>query len=151
MILRQQIDAQMRALVGGHGCLEAAAEAVNARWGTNVCKGTLSRRVSSELPWTILDVIGLEDALGRYPVTRMMARRMGETAAGDVVSAAQAVAKETGEAVAALMGATVTAAPAEMARAVVEIDEAIEALRQARAALEAGQHDGPIFRSGGKK
>jgi len=136
MIIRQQIDAQMRALVGGHGCLDAAAEAVNARWGTSVCKGTLSRRMSSDLPWTILDVIALEDALGRYPVTRMMTRRIEDNGPGDVVSAAQVVAKETGEAVAALMGAMVSASSSERAHAIVEIDEAIEALRQARSALE---------------
>ncbi len=127
----------MRALLAGHGCLDAAAEALNARWGTGVQKGTLSRRASGELTWTILDVIGLEDALGRYPITRMMARRMQDLAPTDIVSASQSVAKETGEAVAALMGAALAATPAQRAQTITEIDEAIEALRCAMAALEA--------------
>lgn len=136
MIGRADIEAHMRALLAGHGCLDAAAEALNARWGTGVQKGTLSRRASGELPWTVLDVIGLEDALGRYPVTRMMARRMRMLTPPDVVSAAQAVAKEAGEAVAALMGVAMVSTPAQRARAVTELDEAIEAMRAARTALE---------------
>ena len=135
MIFREQIEAQMRALVAGHGCLDAAAEAVNARWGLNCSKGTLSRRMSGELPWSVLDVIALEDALGRYPVTRMMVRRRNELLPGDVISAAQAAAKEAGEAVAAITGAALGATDAQRAHALTEIDEAIEALRGVRAAL----------------
>ncbi len=137
VIHRADIEARMRALLAGHGCLDAAAEALNARWGTGVQKGTLSRRANGELPWTILDVIGLEDALGRYPVTRMMARRMRSLEPVDVIAASQAVAKEAGEAVAALMGAALSATPAQRAQALAEIDEALEAMRMARAALEA--------------
>ncbi len=137
MIYRADIEAHMRALLAGHGCLDAASEALNARWGTAVQKGTLSRRANGELPWTIQDVIGLEDALGRYPVTRMMARRMRAIPPGDVIAASQAVAKEAGEAVSALMGAALSATTNQRAEAIREIDEAIEALQMARAALEA--------------
>ena len=137
MVTRDHILAQVRALLAGHGCLEAAAEAINARWGDNVCKGTLSRRAHGDQPWPIHHIIALEDALGRYPVTRLMHRRTrNELAVPDVVSAAQSVAKEAGEAVAALTGAALGASGEERARAAVEIDEAIEALRCARAALE---------------
>lgn len=138
MITRDLLLAQMRALLAGHGCLDAAAEAINARWGEHVVKGTLSRRASGEQPWPLHHVIALEDALGRYPITGLMHRRVtGELACPDVVSAAQSVAKEAGEAVAALTGAALSATACERAKAAVEIDEAIEALRTARAALEA--------------
>ncbi len=138
MITRDLILAQMRALLAAHGCLDAAAEAINARWGDNVCKGTLSRRAHGEQPWPIHHVIALEDALGRYPVTRLLHRRtQSDIAAPDVVTAARNVAKETGEAVAALTGAAFSASARDRAQAATEIDEAIDALRQARAALGA--------------
>jgi hypothetical protein len=139
MIARPQIEAQMRALLSGHGCLDAAAEALHARWGINVGKGTLSRRAAGDLPWTILDVVGLEDALGRYPLTRMMARRMHVAVRCNIIAAASDVAREAGEAVAALTTAALGASPAQRARAITEIDEAIAAMRMARTALEAGQ------------
>ncbi len=142
MITRDLILAQMRALLRGHGCLDAAAAAINARWGESVCKGTLSRRAHGEQPWPLHHVIALEDALGRYPVTRLMWRRtQDELACPDVVSAARSVAKEAGEAVAAMTGAVLSASAEERARAAVEIDEAIEAMRQARVALEHGNAD----------
>lgn len=139
MIGRTRIETQMRALLSGHGCLDAAAEALNARWGGNVGKGTLSRRASGDLPWTIFDVIGLEDALGRYPLTRMMARRMDAVHRCNIVDAAANVARESGEAVAALTTAALGASPAQRASAITEIDEAIAAMRSARAELEARQ------------
>ncbi len=135
MISRERIDAHMRAMVAAHGCLEAAAEALGARWGVSVQKGTLSKRLSGELAWGVLDVIGIEDALGRYPITRMMARRRQEMVIGDIVVAAQDVARETGEAVAALTGVALGASNAQRCRVMVELDEAIEALRKARCAL----------------
>jgi len=133
-----RIETQMRALLGGHGCLDAAAEALNARWGGSVGKGTLSRRACGDLPWSIYDVIGLEDALNRYPVTRMMARRMEDVQRCDIVDAAVNVARESGEAVAALTTAALGATRAQRARAITEIDEAIAAMRAARDELEAG-------------
>jgi len=135
VISNEMILTQMRALLAGHGCLDAAAEAINARWGGNLAKGTLSRRAHGEQPWPIHHVIALEDALGRYPVTRMMARRMVDVAPPDVMTAAQTVAKETGEAVSALVGVALAANDAQRADAAKEIDEAIAALRMARAAL----------------
>ena len=135
MIGRDDISVHMRALIAAHGCLDAAAETLNTRWGASVQKGTLSKRMHGDLPWSVLDVVGLEDALGRYPVTRMMARRMICETPPDVMTAAQNVAKETGEAVSAIVGVALAANPAQRAAASLEIDEAIAALRMARAAL----------------
>ncbi len=67
MITRDLILAQMRALLRGHGCLDAAAAAINARWGESVCKGTLSRRAHGEQPWPLHHVIALETRWGAIP------------------------------------------------------------------------------------
>lgn len=139
--LRRLVNSQMSALIDGHyGCLDAAAEAINARTGQAVSKGTLSKRLAGQFGWPVDDVMALEDAAGRHPVTRLMARRMaagGDTARGSMILHAGAISKEAGEAVSAILSAQQSQAAHDNSQAVVEIDEAIEVLRRARAALEA--------------
>jgi hypothetical protein len=137
--LRKVTWASMKSIVGWFGCLDAAAETINGRWGGGVSKGTISRKMSGTLDWTIADVIALEDAVGRYPVTRIMARRLEnkpELNAENLVSQSGAIAKESGEAVAAILTAEQSPNTGAKAVAITEIDEAIYALRQARARLE---------------
>ncbi|MBY6160015.1 hypothetical protein KUV73_03985 [Mameliella alba] len=138
---RRMVAAQMSALIDGtFGCLDAAAEALHARLGRPVGKGTLSKRLAGQQGWPVDEVCALEDAAGRYPVTRMMARRLdakGDTAAAHLVVLAGDISRETGEAVAAILTAQQSDCAGDDASAIAEIDEAIEVLRQARAKLEA--------------
>lgn len=141
--LRGVINAHVSALVDGfYGCLDAAAETINARCGGSVCKGTLSKRMAGLHGWAVEDVIALEDASRRYPVTRMMARRLVGTdggVAGCVISQAGWIAREAGEAVSAILAAQQSEQANDRVRAIAEIDEAVEALRRARATMEALQ------------
>ena len=144
---RRLISAQVAALIDGHfGCLDAAAEAINSRLGRSVCKGTLSKRLAGQQGWPVDEVMALEDAAGRHPVTRMLARRLNPdegTARGSILAHAGAISKETGEAVSAILAAQQSDAAKDDAQAVVELDEAIEACRAARDML-AGVSSGSV-------
>lgn len=136
---RQIINRMMAALIDSYGCLDAAVETINARFGGSVSKGTLSKRLAGQQGWTVAHVIALEDAAGYHPVTRMMARRLNpdpDTAAGCILADAGAISKETGEALAAILAASQSADSSDKAQAIVEVDEAIDALRSARARLQ---------------
>lgn len=135
---RLVIRATMKAMIERFGCYDAVAELLNARWGGGHSKGTISKKTSGALDFTVLDVLALEDALGEYPVTRMLARRMAERPehGGSLLAAGGLIAKEAGEAVAAVLAAAQSAGAREQAQAVTEIDEAIAALRRARALIE---------------
>ena len=132
------VSAHMRALVGRLGCLDAAAETLNARWGGGHSKGTLSRKLNGSLDWTVKDVAGLEDALGQFPVTRLLERRRVQAtpATVSILTQAGTISRETGEAIAAILAAEQSDSAHDRAQAVVELDQALEALRLARARLE---------------
>lgn len=134
---RQSAHAAMRALVQRLGSFDAVAETVAARWGHGVSKGTISRKMGGDLDWTVADVVAIKDALGEFPVSRMLARRMGAevTPAADLSRQGGVIAKEAGEAVCAILAASASARAADEAVAVAEIDEAIAALRAARSRL----------------
>lgn len=132
---RRVISAHMKALIDSLGCFDAAAETLNARWGRGASIGTISKKVHGLLDWTVADVVAFEDALGRYPVTRFLARRMDGAAIGcdaSLVQQSGVIAREAGEAVAAILKAEQSSGAGEAAQAAKEIDEAIEALRAAR-------------------
>lgn len=140
MIDRLRINAAARALINRLGCLDAAAETINASTGAITSKGVLSRRLSGHLDWTVIEVAALEDALGVYPVTRLLARRLKadqSSTSASLVAQSGAIAKETGEAINAILAADMSAGAKDQAQAIIEIDEAIEALQAARAVLEA--------------
>lgn len=124
------VNAQMRALVQRFGCLDAAAAAIQAATGTSTGKGTLTKRMSGQLEWPVEQVAALEDAIGDYPITRMLARRI----AGDAVPGGLPLtigcgvaSKEGGEAIAAALKAEVALSSANIAEALVEVREAIDA------------------------
>lgn len=138
--LRRLVRANMASLTGWFGCFDAVAETINARWGGGASKGTISKKSSGLLDWTVCDVIALEDASGLFPVTRLMARRLEQRtghAAGSLLQHGSVIAKESGEAIAAVLAAEQSSGADEVAQAVTEVDEAIAALRRARAVLEA--------------
>lgn len=133
--------ASMRSLVEWFGCFDAVAETINARWGGGASKGTISKKAAGHLDWTIADVIALEDAAGNYPVTRLMMRRCTDRTApvdGCLLRDSSSIAKESGEALQAILNAQQSNCANERAEAIKEIDDAISALRQARARLERG-------------
>ncbi|MEX5515694.1 hypothetical protein [Pseudophaeobacter sp. 1A09344] len=129
----------MKSLVDWLGCYDAVAETFNARWGGGSSKGTVSKKVSGNLDWTVADVIALEDAAGRYPVTRMLARRLEERPVddgGSLLMDGSSIAKESGEAISAILAAEQSTCADERAQAIKEIDDAMFAMRRARARLE---------------
>lgn len=136
---RKIIGANMRSLVDWFGCYDAVAETFNARWGGGSSKGTVSKKVSGNLDWTVADVIALEDAAARYPVTRMLARRLEgrpDVSGGNLLQDGSRIAKESGEAIAAILAAEQSSCADERAQAIKEIDDAMFALRRARTRLE---------------
>lgn len=137
--LRKISRANMKSIVDWFGCFDAVAETINARWGGGASKGTISKKVSGTLDWTLADIIALEDASGRFPVTRLMARRLEARvvmADNCLMRQTGAIAKESGEAISAILSAEQSCDADEKAQAISEIDEAIYALRQARHRLE---------------
>ncbi len=135
---RKIVRANMKSLVDWFGCYDAVAETFNARWGGGASKGTVSKKVSGNLDWTVADVIALEDAAGRYPVTRMMARRLEHrtVAPGSLLQDGSSIARESGEAISAILAAEQSTCADECAQAIKEVDEAMFAMRQARSRLE---------------
>ncbi|MBZ4023267.1 hypothetical protein CKO11_12440 [Rhodobacter sp. TJ_12] len=133
---------QVRALTERLGGVHGAAAALEARWGDPVAASTISRKREGSLEFTVADVVAFEDALGAYPVSRMLARRMADAEvaramdAGELALQAGEIAREVGEAVGALVQAAQSARAVDRAAALKEIDEALDALRKARGALE---------------
>ncbi|MGB0901174.1 hypothetical protein [Halocynthiibacter sp.] len=137
--LRKISRANMKSIVDWFGCFDAVAETINARWGGGASKGTISKKASGVLDWTVADVIALEDASGRFPVTRLMQRRLEGRlvmAEGCLVAQSGIIAKESGEAISAILSAEQSSCANEKAQAITEIDEAMLALQQARNRLE---------------
>jgi len=137
--LRKISRANMKSIVDWFGCFDAVAETINARWGGGASKGTISKKASGALDWTVADVIALEDASGRFPVTRMMQRRLEGRCVmteNSLVAQSGIIAKESGEAIAAILSAEQSSSADEQAQAIKEIDEAMLALQQARTRLE---------------
>lgn len=135
---RMILSAMLQALISGtFGCLDAAALTLDARWGRGSSKGTLSRKIAGSLDITVCDVIALEDAAGRYPITHWLARRLAEVSpeSRDMRALVAGIAKETGEAMAALLSAELSDRAGDRAQAIVEMDEAIAALMSARSRL----------------
>lgn len=133
--LRRISHASMVSLVKALGCYDAVAETINSRWGSGSSKGTISKKVAGHLEWTLADVIALEDALLRYPVTRALALRRQPVARDlpqSLVMQSGAVARETGEAISAILAAEQSVSADDQAQAVQEINEAIDALSAAR-------------------
>lgn len=128
----------MRSILDWLGCYDAAAETINARWGGGANKSMISKKAKGNLDWTIADVIALEDASGRYPVTKMMARRLedrNEEPGGDLLSDGSSIAKESGEAISWVIAAEQSNSADDLAQAIKEIDEAVESLDRARSRI----------------
>ena len=123
----KDINATMRSLVKKFGCLDAVGELLNQ---TN--KGIISKKMSGNLKWSIIDVVLLQDALGEYPLTKYLVKRMSEDehlCNKDLITHISNVSKECGEAVSFALNASQKLTTDDIAIAKVEITEAIEALQ----------------------
>jgi hypothetical protein len=143
---RKITNASMKSVVDWFGCLDAAAACIAARWDGRANKATISKKLSGLLDWTVADVIALEDARGAFPVTRLLARRLDErdeALAGSLLSDGSEIAKECGEAIAAILAAHHSSNADNVASAIAELDEALAPMRQARTRLVAMMKDRP--------
>lgn len=137
--IRRIVRANMQAVVDWYGCFDAAAETINARWGGGASKGTISRKLNGSLDFTVAEVVALEDAAQRFPVTKLLARRLEHRntgGSGCLIAHSGVIAKECGEAISAILSAEQSSCADEIADAIKEIDEAIGALKGARNILE---------------
>ena len=145
MIPLVQINAMMEGLVTRYGDYDAVAAllthalAPHKPKGWQASKSTISRKMNRTLDWTIAEMSVLEDAVRSWPCTDMLYRRKEPAShqAGDVADVAQSVARETGEAVAALTAAAITADDEARAIAKRELEEAAEVIARALEALDA--------------
>lgn len=133
------VGAHMRAMVARLGCFDAVAATISGRWGEPISKGTISRKMNGTLDWAVRYVIALEDALDSYPVTQLQQKRLTKATPPRAnlapTACAANVARETGEAVSAILVAAMSNGSTDKARAIREIDEAISDLQMARAVL----------------
>lgn len=130
------IRAFMARLVDHAGGVDAAAALIGARIGHSVSKGTISRRMSGELDWPLVEIRALEKVLGDFCVSRWIAGDVPEVAQAQSVMAAVSVSvREHGEALSAAL--EVAMGRGNAAVALREMDEAAHALGCLRATLGA--------------
>lgn len=133
---RVTLNAHVCALISKVGGVEAAAAVLEARWGRPYSKGTISQKKNGHLDWTVVDVIGLQEAAGMPSVTGWLVSLDEADDAVDCVTTAIAdFARESGEAVAAVLSART---PEQRARAVKELNDVNLAADRITDALEAG-------------
>lgn len=148
---RKLVRAHMRSVIKWFGCLDAAVATINAHWDMETSKGTLSKKQSGQLDFTVADVIALEDASGQFPITKMLARRLevrDDEIVNCLIEQAGVIAKEAGEAVQAILAAQKSQDPKSTAQAAKQLDDIISAATAARdTVLRQGQ---PVLISGGE-
>lgn len=101
---RAVIRAFMANLIRKAGGVDAAAEIIAADLGTPVSKGSISKRQSGQLDWSLVEIMALQDALLEYPVGDWFAQTKPEAAEGQtLMHSVGRMAAESGEAMAAAM------------------------------------------------
>lgn len=137
MFNSKMIRTLMVGLVERAGGVEPAAALIGARLGTDVSKGTISRRNSGQLSWPLEEIMALEDALGDQAVRRWLFRTVvpaqQETC---LMSATTDLVRESGEAGSAVL-AHLTGQGSKAA-ALKEVLESIEANQKLLKLLEGG-------------
>lgn len=128
------ISAMMRGLIADVGGYDAVVAYFTQRTGQPCHKGTLSQKKNGTLDWTLMDVIILQEFAQRTPVTDWLVS-LDDDAQSTITreAAAARVAVESGELVAALIGATT---PEGRARALKELGDVREAIEDAEDVLE---------------
>lgn len=132
---RAMIRAFMAGLVDRVGGVEPAAALIGARLGTEVSKGSISKRLAGHLDWPLVEIMALEDAAGHRCVRRWLAASLPEVAEGQSIMQGVAdAAREHGEAVAAVMKYATSGTDRAQARK--ELAEAVHAIRHLAALLD---------------
>lgn len=130
------INAHMRTLVNWFGCQHSVAATLDAAIDVNYSGGMISRKVNGSMQWHCREIMVLEDAAQKYPVTKYLAQRLPESQdkseiADCLVDQSGKISKEVGEAVQAILKAQKSERCDDGAQAIAEIREAIDALQQA--------------------
>ncbi len=132
---RVTLNAHVMALIGKIGGYDAAVAVFEARWGKPYSKGTITAKKNGTLDWTVMDVMALEEAAGSDAITRWLASRHEEDVAADCVPTELATfARESGEAISAVINART---PAERAKAVKELNDVSASVDRLTDAFEA--------------
>lgn len=135
---RDVIRAFMAQLVERAGGVDPAAVIIGARLGTEVSKGSISKRMSGHLEWPLVEIMALEDALGNPCVRRWLARSLPEVAEGQSLMQGVAdAAREHGEALSAVMDFKSGRGSRDHARK--EVSEALAASMRLAALIEGGE------------
>lgn len=130
------IRAFMVRLVEKAGGVDGAAATINAVTGSDVGKGTISKRMTGGAKWPLEDILALERALADPCVSRWMAGAVPEVAqARSLMVAVAEAAREHGEAVSAVMAVGIGHGDVSVARR--ELQEASVAMAQLSATLDA--------------
>lgn len=100
----QMLRSFMAGLIEKAGGVEPAAALISARRGTEVSKGTISKRQAGHLDWSFADIWALEEAVGDPCVRRWGAQSLPEIADGQsLMQAGAELSREFGEAQGAIM------------------------------------------------
>lgn len=135
---RAVLRAFMQGLVDRLGGVEAAAACIAARWGGEVSKGSISKRLAGHLDWPLIEIIALEDAAGDPCVRRWLARSLPEVAQGqNLLQATADVVREHGEAVSAVIDFAAGRGKRDAARK--EVADALSASARLAALMEQGE------------
>jgi hypothetical protein len=128
------IRAHMARLVREAGGVEAAAALISAETGNELSKGTVSKCNAGLLEWKLVDILALERAVGLRPVSRWVADGVPEIGdSASLMNAVAAAAKEHGEAIAAVIAASMGTGSLAIAKR--ELQEATVALQSLTATL----------------
>ena len=120
-------------LVHDFGGYDAAAAVLNLN------KGTIKKQIDGTANIGPAHFATLEDSLGRYPITNLLAGREGRSDnATDRSKALMDLVRESGEATLAVAGVLAGGADADTKAAIKELQEALDAGKAAMDALLAG-------------
>lgn len=131
------VRAFMARLIEEAGGVDPAAALIGARFGREVAKGSISKRQNGHLDWPLVEIMALEDAVCMPIVRRWLAQTLPEASETRTMAQGVAeVAREAGEAVAAVMDLMVGSGSRVSARK--ELAEARDALARLAARVEEG-------------
>ncbi|MCJ8139373.1 hypothetical protein [Falsirhodobacter halotolerans] len=118
---RKILTAFMSKLIAQCGGYDAAVAILEARWDHPVSKGTLSKKKSGILDWTVTDVIALQEAVGKRPVFDWLNSLDDdpEVLACHIAGAAD-LSREYGDAMSAVLSART---PDDKAKAIKELHD----------------------------
>ena len=130
-VSRSIILAHFKALVKKFGCQDSIVSLINTTWGSGGSTSNLSKKLNGSLDISVVDAITVEDAVNRYPITEMMARRRENrttTTDGSLTTHTGIASKEFGEAIAATMRAEESSYGGHISEAIAEAYEARDAM-----------------------